>query len=76
VVPKCGHTFCEKCISSRLIIKANRRVFQCPECPNDVIIRKSVADDVPKNISVIEIVKNIRKYSSNEREDEKRGVTT
>jgi len=54
VVPKCGHTFCEKCITNSLSVRANRRVFICPgDCGKEVVIRKSVSDDLPKNIGII-----------------------
>lgn len=68
VVPRCGHTYCERCISNKLIAKANRKVFICPECSSEVIIRKGVQEDVPKNIGIIDVVKNLRKYSTNEKE--------
>lgn len=67
VVPKCGHTFCEKCIGGRLVSKANRKVFLCCECGAEAVIRKSVADDLPKNISILDIVKNLKKFASADR---------
>ncbi len=63
VVPKCGHTFCEKCITFRLTVKLNRRVFMCPDCGGEAVIRKTVADDIPKNVGIIEVVKSLKKYS-------------
>lgn len=72
VVPRCGHTFCEKCIANRLSIKSNRKVFLCPECGSEVIIRKGVQEDVPKNIGIIDVVKNLKKYSSGEKEEERK----
>ncbi len=42
IVPKCGHSFCEKCITLRLTVKSNRKVFVCPECQSEVIVRKGV----------------------------------
>lgn len=32
VIPKCGHTFCEKCINLSIEAKSNRKVFTCTEC--------------------------------------------
>lgn len=73
VVPRCGHTYCEKCIAARLTVKANRKLFLCPECTAEVVVRRSVQEDLPKNIGIIDVVKNLRKYSSNEREEDRRG---
>ena len=72
MVPKCGHTFCEKCIILRLAVKSNRRVYLCNDCGSEVVIRKNVAEDVPKNVVIIDMIKNLKKYTSNEREEEKR----
>jgi hypothetical protein len=49
IVPKCGHTFCEKCITLRLVVRANRRVFVCQDCNSEAVIRKNVQEDIPKN---------------------------
>lgn len=66
VVPRCGHTFCEKCMTLRMTVKVNRRVFICPDCGVEVVIRKNVGEDVPKNMGIIDVVKSLRKYSFNE----------
>lgn len=29
VLPKCGHTFCQKCIQNKIQSKGNRKVFIC-----------------------------------------------
>lgn len=46
-------------------MKASRKVFICPECSSEVVIRKGVQEDVPKNIGIIDVVKNLKKYSTN-----------
>ena len=61
VLPKCGHTFCQKCIQNKLITKGNRRVFTCDECRVDVMVRKSVSDELPRNIGILDVVKNMKK---------------
>lgn len=66
VIPKCGHTFCEKCITLRLIVKVNRRVFVCPQCKEDAVVRKNVAEDIPKNLDLIGIIKALKKYAPGE----------
>ena len=69
VIAKCGHTFCQKCISNSLCVKSNKRVFVCPgDCGKEAVIRKSISDDLPKNMGIIEIIKNMKKYTSNDRE--------
>jgi hypothetical protein len=35
----------------------------CPDCGGEAVIRKSVADDIPKNVGIIEVVKSLKKYS-------------
>lgn len=65
VVPRCGHTYCEKCIAARLTIKSNRKVFLCPECSAEVVVRRGVQEDLPKSIAIIDVVKNLKKYSIN-----------
>ena len=30
VIPKCGHSFCQKCIQGKIQIKSNKRTFTCP----------------------------------------------
>lgn len=74
VVPRCGHTYCEKCIGARLTIKSNRKVFLCPECNAEVVIRRGVQEDLPKSIAIIDVVKNLKKYSINEREEERKSM--
>ena len=61
VIPKCGHSFCQKCIQNKVQTKGNRRMFICPECNADIPIRKGVSDELPRNISIIDVVKNIKK---------------
>lgn len=61
VIPTCGHTFCQKCINTHLQVKANRKIFSCVQCKAEIIIRRNVSDDVPKNIGILDIVKNLRK---------------
>lgn len=57
---KCGHTYCEKCIKGKLVNKKNRLTFTCPTvgCEVDVVIRKNVAEELPKNISIVEMIKS------------------
>lgn len=50
----------------RLTVKINRRVFCCPDCGSEVVIRKSIADDVPKNMGIIDVVKSLKRYSFSE----------
>jgi hypothetical protein len=50
----------------RMTVKINRRVFICPDCGAEVVIRKNVGEDVPKNMGIIDVVKSLRKYSFNE----------
>ena len=66
IVPKCGHSFCEKCITLRLTVKANKKVFICPECNAEVKILKNVQEDVPKNNDIMNLVKeqSSRKYTT------------
>ena len=67
IVPKCGHTFCEKCINNRTQLKSKRKTFTCPECSIDVIMRKNLNDDVPKNQTIIDIIQDFKKnnYATN-----------
>lgn len=39
--------------------------FTCPECETDVVIRKNVAEQLPKNITIIDIVKD-NKFKNND----------
>jgi hypothetical protein len=61
VIAKCGHTFCEKCINSSIQVKANRKIFVCNDCHSETVIRKGAAEDIPKNIGILDIVKNMKK---------------
>jgi hypothetical protein len=60
VLPKCGHTFCEKCIKSKLTNKKGRLTFTCPECESDTTVRKNVADELPKNVTIAEMIKDFK----------------
>lgn len=59
----------------RLTVKVNRRVFVCPECGQEAVIRKSVADDVPRNVSIIDVVKSLKRYSYNEWEEKNKSTS-
>jgi hypothetical protein len=37
-------------------------MFICPECSSETIIRKGAAEDVPKNIGILDIVKTMKKH--------------
>ena len=46
-------------------------MFSCPLCQVEVIIRKGVAEDIPKNISIIDIIKRSRKFQQSGEKEEK-----
>lgn len=53
VVPKCGHTFCEKCATKKVHLRANRKIFICPDCESEVVIRKTIAEELPVNSGIL-----------------------
>ena len=46
-------------------MKVNRKVFVCPECSCEVVIRKNVGEDVPRNEGIVKMIKTLKKYSFN-----------